>query len=267
MSPVRLRLRETPPERVDLSGLRPGALDGLSESEIARLPIGTSWMGLSLGDCFAVAAGDPGEIRIEGGSPRLDGVGQGLARGRVLVEGDVGQRLGSGMKGGEIRITGSAGPFAGSGATGGLIVIERDADERAGGALFGAVAGLDGATLVIRGRAGPRLGDRMRRGLIVADTAGDHAGSRMVSGTIVAGTVGDGVGYAMRRGTLLVGEHGLIPPSFVETGVHRLVFVRLLRRTLASLAPHLAWLAGEEMNRRAGDLATLGKGELLTPHR
>lgn len=265
MSALVLRLREAPPERLDLSVLGPERLAGLSASGIARLPVGTSRMGVLLGDCFAVTAGNPEAIRIEGGSSRLDGIGEKLACGSIEVEGDVGQRLGAGMAGGTIRVAGSCGPFAGTGAVGGLIIVEGDADERAGGALHGAMAGLDGATLVIRGRAGPRLGDRMRRGLILAEAAGDYAGCRMIAGAIVAGTVGDFAGYAMRRGTLLVREHGMILPTFVETGVHRLVFTRLLQRAVQPLAPHLAELASGAVNRRAGDLATLGKGELLTP--
>ena len=197
--------------------------------------------------------------------PRLDEVGAGWTGGILIVDGDVGQRLARGLSGGAVTVRGNAGPFAATEATGGTIAIEGDAGERAGGALHGRMAGLCGATLVIRGRAGERLGDRMRSGLIVADAAGDFAGSRMVAGTIVAGTAGHFCGYLMRRGTLLIREHGAAVPSFVETGVHRLLVARLLERALRPLAPHLADLARGEHRRRAGDLATLGKGELLTP--
>jgi formylmethanofuran dehydrogenase subunit C len=265
VSALTLRLRFPPPERLDFSAVTPRVLDGLSEFDIASLAVGTSRLGVRLGDCFAVRPGDVTAIRIEGGSDRLDRVGERLAHGSMTVDGDVGQRLGAAMSGGEIRVAGSAGPFAGTAATGGLIVVEGNADERAGGALHGAMAGLDGATLVIRGQAGARLGDRMRRGLIIADAAACHAGSRMVAGTIVAGTVGDHPGYAMRRGTLLVGAHGLLLPTFVATGLHRLVFARLLREAVRPYAPHLAELASDDLERRAGDLATLGKGELLRP--
>lgn len=266
MSALTLRLREEPPERLDLSGLLP-ALTAGGASGLASLPVGTSRMGLRLGDCFEVSGEDGLDLRIEGGSPRLDRVGAGLAEGTLTVEGDVGQRLGQGMTGGTLRVLGSAGPFAGAGATAGLISIEGDAGERAGGAFFGAPVGLDGATLLISGRSGPFLGDRMRRGLIVTGAAADYAGARMVGGTIVAGTAGAAPGYAMRRGTLLVGEHGPLISGFVPTGTHRLVFARLLQRTLQALAPHLAGLAEGDLDRHAGDLATLGKGELLKPSR
>ena len=261
----RLRLREEPPERLDLSGVSAAALAGLDANAVARLPVGTTRAGLCLGDSFSVAGGPGPDLAIEGGSARLDDLGADLAGGTLEVDGDVGQRLGRGMTGGIIRVRGSAGPFAGAEAAGGTIVIDGDAGERAGGALHGRTGGLDGATLVIRGRAGPYLGDRMRSGLVVADAAGDYAGARMIAGTLVAGTVGDDPGYAMRRGTLLVREHGRLLPTFVDTGRHRLVIVRLLERALRPIAPHLADLARDDLNRRAGDLATLGKGELLTP--
>jgi formylmethanofuran dehydrogenase subunit C len=265
MNGLRLRLHEQPPERLDFAGITADALRDLSEQAIAALPVGTSRMGVRLGDCFAVQKADGPDLVIEGGSQRLDNVAAGLRQGTVEVEGDVGQRLGHRMSGGRVHVRGSAGPFAATGATGGQIEIDGDADERAGGALHGEMVGLGGATLIIRGRAGPYLGDRMRSGLIVVERAGDYAGSRMIAGTLVAGTLGDYAGYGMRRGTLLVREHGHLNPTFVDTGVHRLVIVRVLERSLRPIAPHLADLARGDLNRRAGDLATLGKGELLTP--
>ncbi len=162
-------------------------------------------------------------------------------------------------------VRGNAGPFAATEATGGTIAIEGDAGDRAGGAVYGRMAGLDGATLVIRGRAGERLGDRMRSGLIVADAAGDFAGSRMIAGTIVAGNGGSLLRLSDAP------RHAFDPRA--RRGRSELrrdrrasaLVARLLERALRPLAPHLADLARGEHRRRAGDLATLGKGELLTP--
>ena len=263
MSALVFRLREPPPERLDLSPLVPERLAGLSARDIERLPVGTSRFGLVVGDLIAVSGDDPTDLRIEGGSDRLDHVGARLSGGSIAVAGDVGQRLGFAMTGGEIRVEGSAGPFAASGARGGTIRIAGDAGPSAGGAVYGATGGLDGGTLVVEGRAGPRLGDRMRSGLIVADAAGDHAGCRMIAGTLVAGTVGDHPGYGMRRGTVLIRSHGAILPTFVGTGSHRLVVLRLLAKTLAAVAPAWADMAGATVRRLSGDLATLGKGEIL----
>ena len=259
-----LTLREAP-ERLDLAGLTPAALAGLSETEAARLVVGTGRRGLTLGDCFAIHLDGADELRIVGATDRLDRVGAGLAAGRIVVEGDVGQRLGAGMTGGTVTVSGSAGPFAGTGAKGGTIRIAGNADASAGGALHGAACGLDGATLVIGGLAGERLGDRMRAGLIVVKGAGAHAGSRMIAGTIVAEAVGDHPGYGMRRGTLVAARHGALLPTFVETGRQDLVVLKLLAKSLEAVAPEAAALLRAPQRRYSGDLATLGKGELFTP--
>ncbi|NEU12556.1 formylmethanofuran dehydrogenase subunit C [Methylobacterium sp. BTF04] len=257
-----LTLRQEPSERLDFLHVNPLALSGLSESEAAKLPVGTSRRGLTLGDCFSLSLDGSDTLIIEGGSSRLDRVGAALSGGTIRVVGDVGQRLGEGMKSGSVTVTGSAGPFAGAGATGGTITIEGDAGDHAGGAVYAAKAGLDGATLVIRGTAGDHLGDRMRRGLILVGRAGAYAGSRMIAGTIAATALGDHPGFGMRRGTILAGAAGAITPSFVETGTHDLVFLRLLARSLRPLSPAHADLAASALTRYSGDLATLGKGEL-----
>ncbi|MFD0933900.1 formylmethanofuran dehydrogenase subunit C, partial [Methylobacterium trifolii] len=92
--------------------------------------------------------------------------------------------------------------------------------------------------------------------------AGDMAGSRMIAGTIAARSVGDHPGYGMRRGTLVVGGHGAMSPTFVETGTHDLVFLRLLARALKRLSPEHAELIDRPLRRYSGDLATIGKGEI-----
>lgn len=266
MSALTFRLREAPPERLDLSGLVPHRIGALSLPDIERLPIGTSRHGVAVADIFTVETGDRDSIRFEGGSPRFDLIGAGLESGRLVVDGDVGQRLGQAMRGGTIEVTGSAGPFAASAAKGGLVRIAGDADERAGGAIHGAMRGLDGAILVIEGDAGDRLGERMRRGLIlIGGRAGDYAGSGLIAGTIIAQEVGDNPGYGMRRGTIIAAAHGTLLPSFVPTGRHRLVVAQLLRRAVAHIRPRSAELIPQQAERLAGDLATLGKGEILMP--
>lgn len=257
-----LTLREAPPERLDLLNVNPLSLSRLSESEAAKLPVGTTRRGLSLGDCFTITLDGTDSLVIEGGHERLDRVGAALSEGTLRVEGDVGQRLGEGMKRGSLTVSGSAGPFAGTGATGGTITIEGDAGDHAGGAVYAAKAGLDGATLVVKGTAGAHLGDRMRRGLIVVNRAGKLAGARMIAGTIAALEVGDHPGFGMRRGTLLVGRHGTLAPTFVETGHHDLVYLRLLARSLKGVSAAHAALAEGALKRYSGDLGTIAKGEI-----
>ncbi len=59
---------------------------------------------------------------------------------------------------------------------GGEIEIAGDAGDLLGGPLAGELAGMAGGVLLVRGRAGARAGDRLRRGLIVVEGgAGDGA--------------------------------------------------------------------------------------------
>lgn len=257
-----LTLREAPPERLDLLHINPLSLGALSQAEVERLAIGTSRRGVRLGDVFSVTLDRSDTLVIAGGHERLDRVGASLSEGTIRVEGDVGQRLGAGMAAGTLTVTGHAGPYAGSGATGGTITVEGDAGDHAGGAVYGAKAGLDGATLIVRGRAGDHCGDRMRRGTLVVGRAGAHAGARMIAGTLAALEVGDLPGFGMRRGTLITGRHGTLAPTFVETGSHDLVFLRLLARHLKTLSEAHAALLARPLTRYSGDLATLAKGEL-----
>ncbi len=84
----------------------------------------------------------------------------------------------------------------------------------------------------------------------------------MIAGTIAALEVGDLPGYGMRRGTLVVGKHGALSPTFVETGSHDLVFLRLLAKQLGSLSEAHAALLAKPLRRYSGDLATIAKGEI-----
>ena len=257
-----LTLREAPPERLDFLNINPVALSRLSQGEAERLEVGTTRTGVRLGDCFSVSLDGSDTLTFEGGHERLDRIGAALSEGTIRVTGDVGQRLGAGMAGGDLTVSGNAGPYAASGATGGTITIAGDAGDYAGGAVYAAKVGLDGATLIIRGTAGAHLGDRMRRGIIVAGTAGAFAGSRMIAGTLAALTVGDHPGLGMRRGTLLLGGHGRMAETFVETGTHDLVFLRLLATALRGVSPEHASLLDRPLRRYSGDLATIAKGEI-----
>ena len=94
MSGFTFRLRAPPPQRVDLSGLTPRALNGRTAAEIAALPIHTTRAALSVGDLFDIREGDLDEIVFEGGAERLDRVGAGLGAGAIRVVGDVGVEAG-----------------------------------------------------------------------------------------------------------------------------------------------------------------------------
>ena len=86
MSAMIFKLRGEPDQRIDLSGLVPGRLSRMSESEIAALPVNTGRAKLTVGDTFRITMGEASEIRIVGGSARLDGVGAGLTGGSIITE-------------------------------------------------------------------------------------------------------------------------------------------------------------------------------------
>jgi formylmethanofuran dehydrogenase subunit C len=269
MTAMIFKLRGEPDQRLDLSVLTPHKLAGLNESEIGALPLVTGKTALTVGDVFRITVGDPADIRLSG-SPRLDCIGAQMLRGRIVVEGEAGAYAGSGLAGGELRITGAAGPFAGSTMAGGLLHIGGDAGDWLGAPETGGMTGMRGGTIVVAGRAGDRAGDRMRRGLIViGGDAGDFPASRMIAGTIaIAGNCGRLPGYLMRRGTVLLsGKAEAWPPSFGESGLTELTMLRLITRELKALLPGGMSLAAFDgpVQRYAGDLAVLGKGEIIQP--
>ena len=123
-----------------------------------------------------------------------------------------------------------------------------------------------GGVVHISGDVGERAGDRMRRGsIIVKGRFGPSAGSRMMGGTLWTETgFGAGPGPLMRRGTLIGPAVERLLPTFVDAGFHDLNVLRLISRyfaeTLGDLAPPPL---PDKVRRISGDLATIGKGEIL----
>jgi formylmethanofuran dehydrogenase subunit C len=267
MSALVLRLREPPPQRCDLSPLIQGRL-AAADGPIERLEIHTTRERLCIGDIFDVMPGDAAHIRLEGGSERFDNLGAGMTGGRIHVAGDLGQRAGRGMSGGEILVEGSVGRLAGSGMSGGRITIERDAGDLLGGPLPGEASGMKGGVISVAGRVGARAGDRMRRGLIaIGGDARDYLASRMTGGTVVClGKAGVSPGYLMTRGTIVTGGGAAcVTPTFIDTGAHELVAIRLLARWLTEEGISGGGGLATPLRRLVGDTAVLGKGEIFVP--
>jgi len=268
LSALTFSLRAAPDQRLDLAPLAPQNLTGKSIAEIAAIELGTTRVRVAAGDVFRIRKGDPAKIVIEGGAERFDRVGMGLAAGSIRVEGEVGVEAGRQMSGGELTIRGRAGPFAGSGMKGGTLAIEGGAGERLGGPLSGETVGMSGGILHVRGDVGERAGDRLRRGFILIEgCAGAYAGSRMIAGTLaIGGEAGDLPGYLMGRGTIILGRGAsLFSPTFGDCGEHELIAARLLAGFVAPASAKLALLLRRPLRRLAGDLAALGKGEILLP--
>ena len=238
----------------------------MTEAEIGAIEIGTTRTSLKVGDLFDVTIGDADEIVFEGGAGRFDRVGAELQAGVIRVVGDVGLGVARGMTGGTVFVEGGAGAFAGSGMKGGALRIGGAVGERLGGPLAGETEGMSGGLIHVAGSAGDRVADRMRRGFILIEgAAGDYAGSRMLAGTVaIGGRTGALPGYLMNRGTILL-ANGVeeIAPTFVDCGVYSLVAARLIAAHVEVTSARLGAAFRVPLRRFAGDLAALGKGEIL----
>jgi formylmethanofuran dehydrogenase subunit C len=268
VKPLLFALRREPEQRLDLSKLTPDRLVGRSVKEIEQIEIGTTKAVARVGDFFKVRAGDPAQLHFEGGSERLDLIGAKLLPGfSIYVEGDVGAQLGRNALGGQIVVAGDAGPFAASGMTAGQIDIDGDCGDFLGAPLPGEIAGMAGGRVIVRGAAGARAGDRLRRGIILIEgDAGANLGSRAIAGTIIAlGAVEGRVGYLNKRATLVLAQPVELGPTYVDCGAHNFTFARLFSRALAADSRRAARLLSQKLRRYAGDTAVYGKGEILTP--
>lgn len=252
--------------RINLAGLELAKLATGSTAEFSRTRISTDAGAPQLGDLFRITGAGGDTIAIEGDCTHVDGIGAGLSSGTLVVNGNVGSYAGHAMTGGRLEIRGSAADYLGAGLNGGLIHVTGKAGNFAGGQKAGERFGMAGGIILVEASIGERAGDRMRRGTIIARGAiGAAAGSRMVGGTILTELgFGAGPGPMLRRGTLIGPKIESLLATFADCGVHDLNILRVMSRywaeALGPLAPRPLPL---KVRRFAGDLATLGKGELL----
>lgn len=264
MSALTFELKHTPDQRLDLSPLVPARLAGLGRKEIEALAINTTRTKLTVGDAFKVKGKDAENIRFEGTDERCDKIGAALTGGEILVDGDAGMLLGAKMKHGTIGVTGSAGVLTGASMSGGEIAVKRDVGDQAGAAAFGETMGMKGGFISVGGDAGALLGERLRRGLIVVGgKAGDYAGARMIAGTLLLKQgAGRYAGYGNRRGSLIFLEKPRhILPTYSDSGVMEFDYLRLLEKWLREQGLRIRF--GARARRLMGDMAVLGKGEML----
>ena len=271
MSGWRLVARAQPRLRIDARVLQPAALAGLSRPEVERVTLRQGRDAVPLAELFDVErieASTTARLVVEGDLSRFDHLGWCMSEGELQVRGSVGDYAGAAMAGGRMTIAGHAADLAACAMRGGWLEVSGDVGDLAASALPGEMDGMRGGTFVLRGSAGTRLADRMRRGrVVVFGDTGDFMASRMVAGTVaLAGRCGAHPGWGMRRGSLVFA--GFVPevaPTFTPVHSNADVFWQLLARDLASFGGPFASLAQRRLRRYAGDLAVLGKGELLMP--
>lgn len=264
MSALCFELKRRTEQRLDLSSLVPARLDGLNRKQIEALSIATTREALCVGDAFKVKGRDVQTLHFIGTDERCDKIGAKLKGGEIVVEGDAGMFLGAQMKRGKIAVEGSAGVSVGASMTGGEISVRRHVGDQAGGVAFGETFGMKGGFISIGGDAGALVGERLRRGLIVVGgKAGEYAGGRMVAGTIVLrGGAGRYAGYGNRRGSLIFADKPRhLLPTYVDSGVMEFDYLRLLETWLRGQGMRIR--LGGRARRLMGDMAVLGKGEML----
>ncbi|MGN6393217.1 MAG: hypothetical protein ACTHM9_13370 [Gemmatimonadales bacterium] len=245
---VEVRLRAPLGAAADCSAVLAGGWAAVPAEELARRPVRLDGRVVPLGELCAVSGTPDGTIRFTGDWGRAGRLGAGLSEGAVSVESDVGDEVGLGMAGGSIEVRGRAGARAGAAAT----------DAR---------RGMLGGELVIHGAAGPETGALMRRGLIaVGGPTADHAGAGMIAGTIVVfGTTGAAPGLWSKRGSLVALGDVAIPSTYRYACTYRPPHLPLVLRRLEDryrLPVEARHLTGS-YRRYSGDLAELGKGEIL----
>ena len=245
---VTLTVRAPLAQRLEADAIVPDRFPALDARAIARLPLWYGGWPAALGDFFTVKGERSDRVLVQGDLALVTGLGTGMAGGELVIEGAVGRDAGAAMAGGMIEIRGTAG-------------------DNAGGALPGASRGMTGGEIVIRGNAGADTGARMRRGLIaVTGDVGQGAGRGMIAGTVVVfGAAGPGIGRWIKRGSIVSFGAVVRPASFRYACTYRPPHIRVLLRYLATRygLPVTATQIGGRYHRYSGDLAELGKGEIL----
>ena len=268
MSALTFSLKIPPQQRVDCSPLTSDSLAGKSLAEIAAIELQSGNRKLRADEVFDISGGDASNVVFKNASNKLDYIGKSQTRGQILVEGDAGAYLGFQLKGGIINVSGNVGAYAACELKNGTITIGGDAGDFLGAALPGNKKGMQGGVVIVKGNAGDRVGDHLRRGAILIEgNAGAYLGSRMTAGTIgVLGMVGAYPGYAMKRGTLLLLKAPVeIPATFNDCGSHTLGFLPLLLKGFQGYKTQFGALADtvKRVRRYAGDMSGAGKGEIL----
>jgi formylmethanofuran dehydrogenase subunit C len=226
--------------------------------EIASLEVFEGNRKLTIGDLFNIKMNNnPSEeeliINVEGNVNKVRNIGFRMAKGKVIVDGDVGMHLGEEMSGGNIIVSGNAGSWVGSQMRGGTIEIKGNAGNYIGAAYRGSTKGMKGGKIIIHGNAGHEVGCFMNNGLIkILGDVGIFAGIHMINGTIfVQGTSQGRAGAQMTNGKIvLAGPSNDVMPSFTIEEIKEKVKVD-----------------GEKIKgpfyKFTGDLAENGKGKLF----
>ncbi len=263
---ITLSLRAPLARPLDADAIAPDRFAALDAREISALTLWDGRAAVTLGDVFTVTGDRSSTVVLDGDLMQLHGVGTLMGGGALEVTGSVGNSLGARMRGGAITVQGSAGDDVGSAMAGGSIVVAGNVGDRAGGAQQGASKGMTGGEIIVHGSAAREAGTRMRRGILYCGSTGADAGAGIIAGNIiVSGAIGDGVGAGNKRGTIVALGSVTVPQTYAYACTYRpphLSLMLLSLRKRFDIPVEDAHLRGL-FKRYSGDLAEIGKGEIL----
>lgn len=253
---------------LEVEGILPELVEGLSIADVARLPVQHGNRTEMLGEHFDVESDRHrlADIRFSGDTLNVKRIGERMSRGTIYVENNVGLHCGAYMTGGSVIVDSSAGDWLGAEMKGGKIEVRGDAGHQVGAAYRGSRKGMSGGTIIIHGNAGDELGLLMRRGLImVGGSTGAFCGASMIAGTIaVSNGVGHQIGAGMKRGTIVV--RGPEPEWHAGTAfacIYQPAYFQMFERSIREVGL-TDWFSNspEAIRCHRADLITGGRGEI-----
>lgn len=130
---------------------------------------------------------------------KAHGIASGLRRGRLVVEGDVGDYFGILNSGADLTVKGSAGRFPADNMTAGIVRVLGDAGDGVGDYSYG-------GTAFVQGSAGDFVGTMNKGGsIVIGGNVGHDAGTYMTAGEIVIlGSAGPSLGNYLINGAIYI---------------------------------------------------------------
>jgi formylmethanofuran dehydrogenase subunit C len=112
----KLTLKTSSPIPLDLDGITPQRVVGLSAHEVSKLHVFHGNRSEPIGEFFDVVSGTEttgADLQLAGDTSNVKGIGAGMAGGFIYVENDAGMHAGARMTGGRIIIDRHEAPGAG----------------------------------------------------------------------------------------------------------------------------------------------------------
>lgn len=240
---------------IQASCITPDNFTGKTKAEIAKLPLTEGNRNLTIGDLFKIeeSSETSPNITLNGDFSKVKRVGQRMATGEIVVNGNIGLHTGEMMNGGKITINGNAGGWTGSEMKKGTIEIHGDGGDYLASPSRGNDAGMKGGLITVDGNVGTDVACYLKGGVIkIKGSAGKFLGYHMTEGAIYVEKDCDvRAGACMHGGKIVIGGKMEVLPSFTIDSVKPKVKVD---DTTSVAGPFYVFL---------GDLSEHGTGKIF----